>query len=473
MHIFLGLQLLVTAVSAIVIRAPAVAEDLKKLVSSSAVSIEARARWSDYNLPLPSVVVSPTSENDVAAVVKYCAKAGIPFLAQNGGNGWAKQFNLGSNGVLINLSGLNKVTISADKQSAIIGGGAIINDTITAANAAGVLVQTGNCNCVGTLGALLGGGYGNIMGEHGFAVDNVISMRVVTADGKILTASSASNPDLFWALRGAGPNFGIVTSATVKAFPATAEDRTSWIMSLTFDPSKITQVAQAIQDLPLKPEQVVYLVLTNSGPPSNAPMVLVTGFLRKGNDVTGRAAYAPLYNLGPLTNSSSVTQYLGWNAANDGFCSRGGQKPAFSTTINNMKPQTWTQIWNIYTAFQKKSGAENSAVLIERYNLTKAQAVPLGSSAMQEALRRDAFAQAIVIPWYTDRVLEADALAFGSKVRDIWSFSANATVNPTYANFAHGDETLQGIFGSSLPTLKTLKKKWDPSGVFNQWFPIK
>lgn len=363
--------------------------------------------------------------------VKYCAKAGIPFLAQNGGNGWAKQFHLGSNGVLINLAGLNAVSISADKKTATIGGGAIINQTIAAANAAGVLVQTGNCNCVGTLGALLGGGYGNLMGEHGFAVDNVISMRVVTAAGDILTVSNTSNSDLFWAMRGAGPNFGIVTSATVNAWVPTAAEKTSWIMSLTFDPSQITAVAQAIQDLPLLPQQVVYLVLVNSGDASNTPMVLVTGFLHGGTEASGRAAYAPLYALNPLTNSSAVTPYTGWNAANDGFCSRGGRKPAYSTTINNMKPSTWPQIWSLYTDFQKQPGAQNSAVLIERYNLTKAQSVAVGSSAMQEALRRDAFAQAIVIPWYSDSALDSAAETFGSQVRDIWSYSSSATVNPT------------------------------------------
>jgi len=293
-------------------------------------------------------------------------------------------------------------------------------------------VQTPNCNCVGTIAALLGGGYGNIMGEHGFAVDNVISMRVVTASGDILTASKTSNPELFWALRGAGPNFGVVTSATVNAFPAPATaDRTSWIMSLTFAPSQIEKVAQTINDLPLLPEQVVYLVLTNSGDASNTPMVLVTGFLHKGNETSGRKAYAPLYALKPLTETSAVTPYTGWNAANDGFCSPGGRKPAFSTTINSMKARTWPKIWNLYTDFQKKPGAQNSAVLIERYNLTKAQSVPAGSAAMQEALRREAFAQAIVIPWYDDASFDGDAVAFGSKVRDIWSFSSSAKVNPT------------------------------------------
>lgn len=92
--------------------------------------------------------------------VKYCTKNRIPFLAQNGGVAWAKTFNLGSNGVLINLAGLNAVTFSQDKRQATIGGGAQIGEVIPAADAAGALVITGNCNCVGAVGAMLGGGYG-------------------------------------------------------------------------------------------------------------------------------------------------------------------------------------------------------------------------------------------------------------------------------------------------------------------------
>lgn len=362
--------------------------------------------------------------------VKYCVQKNIQFVAQNGGNGWATgQFDLGSTGVLINLAGLNQVNISADKKTATIGGGALISDVTAAADAAGVLVQTGNCNCVGALGATLGGGYGNLLGEHGFAVDNTLELRVITANGTAVTASATSNPDLFWALRGAGPNFGIVTSAKVNAFAT--DDRTSLIVNFTFDPANITAVAQAIQDLPLLPQQVVYLVLSNSADGTNTPTVVVTGFLRGGTVESGRTAYAPLYALGPLTNSSVVTPYQQWNAANDGFCTRGGRKPAYSTTINNMKPETWPQIWDLYKGFQGQTGAANSAVLIERYNLTKAQSAPAGSAALQEALRHEAFAQAIVIPWYEDAALDAQAEAFGAQVRDIWSFSSSAVVNPT------------------------------------------
>lgn len=331
--------------------------------------------------------------------------------------------------MLINLAGLNQVSISADKKTATIGGGAIISDVITAADAAGVLVQTGNCNCVGALGAALGGGYGNLLGEHGFAIDNILELRVITATGEALTASSTTNPDLYWALRGAGPNFGIVTSAKVNAFPT--DDRNALIVNFTFDPSKVAAVAQAIQDLPLLPQQVVYLVLSNSADGTNNPTVVVTGFLRGGTVESGRTAYGPLYDLGPLTNSSVVTPYQGWNAANDGFCTRGGRKPAFSTTIDNMKADTWPQIWDLYKGFQAQPGAANSAVLIERYNLTTAQAVPAGSTAFAEEKRHEAFAQAIVIPWYEDAALDAQAEAFGAQVRDIWSFSSSAVANPT------------------------------------------
>ncbi|KAI3390609.1 hypothetical protein diail_9088, partial [Diaporthe ilicicola] len=463
---FLLIGLMQTSTAAATCISPrSVASDLQSLVPESSVAVQLRERWSEVGAPVASVVVNATSEKDISNVVKYCAKNNVSFVAQSGGNGWATgQFDLGSNGVLINLAGLNQVNFSADKTTATIGGGAIISDVVAAADAAGVLVQTGNCNCLGTLGAALGGGYGNLLGEKGFAVDNILELRVVTATGEVLTASNTSNPDLFWALRGAGPNFGIVTSAKVNVWPT--DDRTALIVNFTFDSSKITAVAQAIQDLPLLPTQVVYLVLSNSADGTNTPTLVVTGFLREGTVESGLAAYGSLYDLGPLTNSSVVTPYQGWNAANDGFCARGGRKPAFSTTINNMKPETWPQIWDLYTGFQNQSGAQNSAVLIERYNLTHAQSLPSGSAAFSDALRQEAFAQAIVIPWYEDAALDAQAEEFGSAVRDIWSFSSSAVANPTYINFAHGDEELEAIYGSSLDCLKTLKQQYDPAGVF-------
>lgn len=308
------------------------------------------------------------------------------------------------------------------------------------------------------------------MGEVGLGVDNIISLRVVTADGIIRTVSKSSNADLFWAMRGAGPNFGVVISATVAAQPATTADRTAWLFDMFFPAEKLPQIAQAIEDLPLTPEQRIYLVLTSSGPPLNTPSVLVTGFFRKGTEETGRTAFKSIFDLEPTSVTSSVAPYAHWNDANIVFCERGGRKPAFSTAITKMNPQVWPQIWDAYTAFQAKG--PNSAILIERYNLTAARAANAAATAFNPALR-DVFAHAIVIPWYDDAGLDSEALAFGQHVRSLWSDAPDPTQNPTYPNFAHGDESLAAIYGDSLPRLRTLKRKWDPAGVFGQWFPIK
>ncbi|CRK22468.1 hypothetical protein BN1723_002906 [Verticillium longisporum] len=444
------------AASAISLTPRSVADDLNRLIKHPGAQITVRTRWSEFEPPAPAVVVSPKCESDIKAVVKYCAANKIPLLPQNGGNGWAA-FSFNTTGVILNMAGLNQVTISQDKKTAVIGGGAIISEVIAAADKAGVLIQTGNCNCVGALGAGLGGGYGNLIGEFGMAVDNILSLRVITPEGKAIDVSPSSNPDLLWAMLGAGPNFGIVTYATVNAFPTA--DRNAWLTSLTFDHSKIAQVAQAIQDLPLLPQQVVFLILANSGDGKNTPTVLVTGYLRGGDETSGRKAFASLYDLGPQTNSSSITPYTGWNVANDFFCGRGGRKPAFTTALKDMGASSWPAVWDLFAVFQKQPGAENTAIVIERYNLAKARSVGRGATAVQDELRFDSFANGIVIPWYKDAALDTQALDFASKVRDIWSFSPNAKANPAYINFAHGDEELVAIYGSSLPRLKELKSK--------------
>ncbi|KAF2260278.1 FAD binding domain-containing protein [Lojkania enalia] len=440
-----------------------------KLSKGSFITFKEPPRWSTFKAPDPAIVVNVKSEFDVAATIMFCNLMKIPFLAQNGGNGWATTFTMNNNGVLINLAGLNQVTFSADKKQATIGAGALINTTIHAANNAGALVATGNCNCVGTLGAYLGGGYGNLMGLFGFGVDNIISMRVATADGKLQTVSASSNPELFWAMRGAGPNFGIVTSAVVKSKPATPNERSAWTGALIFTPDKLEQVVQAIQDLDLKPEMNVFLYFISSGPPSNDPVVLTTPFLYMGDATSGRAAFASLYEIGPIVDTTAVLPYDQWNTGGDGFCTRGPRKPSFGVGIQNMIPGDWRKVWDLYTAFQKKPGAEGSVVLLEAYSLTKARSISDSSASFPH---RGVNFNAVAIAWYEDPAYDGEALAFGSAARDIWRNSDGLAENRTYINFANGDEDLLVVYGSSLARLRTIKKRVDPGNKFNQWFNI-
>ncbi|KAI0454137.1 hypothetical protein F5B21DRAFT_514904 [Xylaria acuta] len=438
-----------------------------QLSKSNLISTAAPARWSDFDAPDPGVVVNVRTESDVIATVKFCTKRNIPFLAQNGGNGWATTFHLGKKGVLINLAALNQVTFNADKTQATIGGGSTVSNTINKAYAAGALVLTGNCNCVGALGAALGGGYGNLMGMYGFAVDNIISLRVVTADGNLRTVTAKSDPDLFWALRGAGPNLGIVTSATLKSSAASAEDFQAWRGDLVFTEDKLEDVVQAIQDLVLTPDMVIFLYLLADA--TGAPGVVASPFLYKGNAATGKAAFASLYALGPVADTTAVVPYNQWNTGSDALCARGDFKPGFAAGFQNMIPSTWRQIWDAYVAFQKLPGATSSGVLLEAYDLTKARSVPSSSSAFPNRnVRFNAFA----IPWYDSSSLDAQAAQFGNTVRDLLRVTSGLPRNQTYVNFGYGDEALEVVYGDNVPKLRSIKKRYDPKNAFDQWFNI-
>ena len=121
------------------------------------------------------------------------------------------------NSIIINLRGLDKVDVSLESGTATISAGALTSEVIEAAHAAGAHVMTGVCNAVGAISPMLGGGLGNLMALYGIAVDNMLEARLVTATGEVITVSDTENEDLWWGLRGAGHNFGIVSQLKVKA----------------------------------------------------------------------------------------------------------------------------------------------------------------------------------------------------------------------------------------------------------------
>ncbi|KAF1955080.1 FAD-binding domain-containing protein, partial [Byssothecium circinans] len=400
--------------------------DLRALLCQAATfSSTTPPRWSLFSAPKPSIVVNVATEKDVADTVKYCVKHNIPFFAQNGGSGWAA-LNV-TNGVVINIAPLNSITFNEARDQATVQGGANMEQVIKAGNASKSFVLTGNCNCVGALGAYLGGGYGNLMGEYGFGVDNVISFNVVNATGDLQEVTKASDPDLFWALLGAGPNFGIVTSAVIKAYPQT--DLTGFSTALVFPGEQITEVVKAVEALRpnLLPSQNVFLYLTNN----NGPVILVTGFLLHATVEQGKAAFAGLYALNPVFENSGVLPWDQWNAAADSFCLREQRKPGHTVGLTSLHPEQWKEIWELYLSFRNKDGAENSVVIVEIYNLSKPRS--LGSSSSASFAHRDVNAQAVVIPWYSDASLDTDALAFAQRVRNIWKSTESKFTS--YINF--------------------------------------
>lgn len=319
------------------------------------------------------------------------------------------------------------VTFNAQKTQATVQGGALISDVIAAAYAQNVQVTTGNCNCVGTLGAILGGGYGNLMGLHGFGVDNLISLQLVTPSGAFVTVTQADS-DLWWALRGAGPNFGIVTSAVIKSYPVTPAQNFAWQGPLTFTQDKIEALVQAIDDLVLQPSMVIFLYYLTTGAPSYTPIVVANLFYY-GGEAAGRAAFAPIFAVGPSHDGTSVVRYDHWNDGGASFCIKGGRKPSYSAGFSKMVPATWRAVWDEFVSFVSDPSAGNSGVVLEAYSLIKARTLPDSSSSFP--YRSTVNFNAIAIAWYTDPRLDQKAEAFGTAARDLWRSTDGLAANST------------------------------------------
>jgi hypothetical protein len=315
------------------------------------------------------------------------------------------------------MSQLNNVNISDDKDTATIGGGATVKGTIAAADAAGVLLQTGGCNAVGILGSFLGGGYGLTMGMFGFGVDNILKMRVVTAAGDLVTASATQNEDLFWAMRGAGQNFGIVTSATVKAYAMPAEERVAWSGALIYTGDKLEQVVSAMENLHLSERMVSFMYLTSGGPPTHTTMVIVTVWMFQASPEVGKEAFKSLYDIDPVMDTTRVLPYTEWNTAADPFCTRSQRKPAFAAGLDHLDVKVWRKVWDKLVDFQKLPSASGSTVLLETFSMNETRFAKEGSAAFPH--RKTRF-QAIVAPWYDDANLDEEAVKFVKEVRDLW-----------------------------------------------------
>jgi FAD/FMN-containing dehydrogenase len=212
-------------------------------------------RWSTSPVnspPPPSLIVIPATESDISATIRYANAHDLPFLASPGGHGttmWLATMPRG--GVLIYMRSLTKLEVverrshprhnsrpdsDADSDhdddddddydgkgdggrsgmTAILGGGLLAGEVVDQLWALGLQTTTGVCGCVSYSGPPLGGGHGLLQGRYGLAADQVVSARVVLGDGEVVEVSEEENADLFWALRGAGHNFGVVSEWKVR-----------------------------------------------------------------------------------------------------------------------------------------------------------------------------------------------------------------------------------------------------------------
>ncbi|PBP19662.1 FAD binding domain containing protein [Diplocarpon rosae] len=187
-------------------------------------------RWTGYNVSMegfwslqstfdtPTCIFKPTSNTEVATAVKILSRLSCRFSIKGGGHTpWAGASSI-SDGVTLDLTGINATTVNAAKDVASIGAGARFGSIYSTLEAQGLMVAAGRDPDVGIGGLVLGGGYSWFTSTMGFVADGAVNIELVTADGSIINANATSHSDLFQGLKGGGNNFGVVTRYDLKAF---------------------------------------------------------------------------------------------------------------------------------------------------------------------------------------------------------------------------------------------------------------
>jgi FAD/FMN-containing dehydrogenase len=166
----------------------------------------------------PDLIARPLDIDDVVSAVSYAVEADLPIAVRGGGHSVAGHC-MGDDAVVIDLRLMRYVSVDPDARTATCGGGALWEDLDPACLRHGLATPGGTFGDTGVAGLTLGGGIGHLIGLHGLTLDNLLAATVVTAGGDVVRASDADNPDLFWALRGGGGNFGVVTDFTFRLHP--------------------------------------------------------------------------------------------------------------------------------------------------------------------------------------------------------------------------------------------------------------
>src|SRR5215467_12712605 len=258
--------------------------------------VAATAIWAKPSSALPRAVVHCRTVQDVQSAIRAVRDCDLPLSVRGGGHDWAGRALC--DGIVIDLSGMNSVVIEPATHTARISGGARASDVVEMADPLGLAPVTGSVGTVGMVGLTLGGGYGPLIGRFGLALDNLLAAEVVLADGRIVPAKPDNEPELFWALRGGGGNFGVVTMMHDRLHDV--PDVRSGMLIYPFAQAKGV-LERCAEIATFMPDELTVQVGVAVGPDGPVVMIVPTW---SGRSAEGEARLTPFFKLGTLLASS-------------------------------------------------------------------------------------------------------------------------------------------------------------------------
>jgi UDP-N-acetylenolpyruvoylglucosamine reductase len=443
-------------------------EDLRAQVRGTVIAVddpgyeEARRVYNAMIDRRPMVVVQPMSAGDVMAAVNFARESGVDLSVRGGGHS-VPGFGTNDGGVVIDFSQMRGVSVDPAESTARAEGGATWGDFNDATHAFGLATTGGILSTTGVGGLTLGGGIGYLARGFGLSIDNLISADVVTADGQSLVASEKENDDLFWAIRGGGGNFGVVTSFEFQVHPVKEIYGGPMFYELDDAATVLRFYREFIQDAP---EQFGGFPAWQIAPPlpfipenRHGDVFLAFVACWAGPLEEGEAILKPFHDVAPVAAEHiGPMPYPALNSAFDALLPPGLQQYWKANFLTELSDQ---QI-DVQLEHGPKVPTVNATCHIYSINGAVQRVAP---DATAFAYRDATFATVIAGAW-------PDPADNESGIKWVRDFSVASTAYGEaggYINFMAGDdqERIKANYKGNYDRLVEVKRKYDPDNLFH------
>jgi FAD/FMN-containing dehydrogenase len=420
--------------------------------------------WNGMVAKLPALVVQPASARDVATAVGFARDHGLSLSIKGGGHNIAGT-SIAEGGLTLDMSRMCDVTVDPDARLAHVGPGCLLKDVDRATQEHGLATVLGFVSEVGVAGLTLGGGLGYLARRFGWTVDNLEEVEIVTADGEIRVANRDRSADLFWAIRGAGANLGVVTRFTFRLHevgPIVYGGLIAWPFE------RAEEILRAYRTITSEAprELAVWMILLHAPPlpfvpeewhgrKSCAMVVCYSGDLDKTE-----AVLAPIRALGdPVVEVLQPWPYVQQQSFLDDGEPKGPHYDMKTEYVAELSEGLLAAVRDVFAECPIPDGQVGFLHLGGALNERDGDDGAVGN--------RDArFAMGVIGMWEPD---DPNADAFGQWIRDGWARVRPFSTGRTYVNFQtadEGEERIRATYGANFDRLAEIKKAWDPDNLF-------
>jgi FAD/FMN-containing dehydrogenase len=377
--------------------------------------------------------------------------------------------------MVIDLTRMRNVSVDPAARTVTYEGGCLFGDVDSALAAHGLATVGGIYNQTGVGGLVLGGGHGFLAARHGLAIDNLVSVEMVLADGSIAEVSETQKPDLFWAVRGAGAQFGIVTRFTSRAHP----QGDVWGGALLFTLDKVPELVGFANEFHNRGAiDHNYMIAFGCAPPEYTTPTVIVGTFYNGPATQAEKFFAPLLALSPIANFTGGMPYATTNTLfNPRFEGPGRKLIGSCTVLMPLDADIIAEAGRRFLDFiTSHSDMTKSVLAFEFFPTAAIQATPHDATAFAN---RGEHYLAVMVLMYDDASHDAEVRAFKRELSDYIITTcgyhgkrAPGGPAPFYVNLEHESLSPEDAFSDHVERLRELKRRYDPENVFHKWHGV-